>query len=181
MDADLLLRPRPSSLPREEFLERFGGIYERSRWVAERAWPHVARERLDSLAALGAALAQEVDAADEAMKLALIRAHPDLAGKAAIAGALSPESREEQQGAGLDRLSPEQFARFKTLNQDYKARFGFPFIIAVRGLNADAILEAFETRLKNSPETEFRTALAEIHKIARLRLEALARSEGAAA
>lgn len=169
-----LLYPRPSSMPREDFLKIYGGIYENSRWVAIKAWPHVARARFDSVGALHKALKAEVDAADEAVRLALIRAHPDLAGRAALAGALSDDSKVEQTGAGLDRLSPEQMADFKKFNQAYKARFGFPFVIAVRGLDAAAILAAFESRLQNSPEAEFATAIAEIHKIARLRLEALA-------
>ena len=103
-----------------------------------------------------------------------LRAHPELAGKLAVAGGLTVESTAEQAGAGLDRCSPEEFARFTELNDQYGAKFGHPFIIAVRGLDRAAILAAFETRVNNDPSTEFATALAEVHKIARLRLELLA-------
>lgn len=154
---------------REAFVARYGGVYEHSPWVAEAVWPPASRD----VGSLHAAMKAVVDAADEATKLALIRAHPDLAGRAAESGALTSASREEQTGAGLDRLDEARRARLRTLNQAYKAKFGFPFIIAVRGLDADAVLAAMERRLDHDRATEFATALAEIHKIARLRLEAM--------
>jgi OHCU decarboxylase len=112
--------------------------------------------------------------ADREAKFALIRAHPDLAGKAAVAGDLTADSASEQAGAGLDRCSPEEFARFQDLNAAYKGKFGFPFIIAVRGLGRTEILDAFERRIANDPEAEFATAIEQINRIARMRLAALA-------
>lgn len=114
-----------------------------------------------------------VDAADEETKLALIRAHPDLAGRAAIRGGLTAASSEEQASAGLDQCTEEEYARFQSLNGRYRKKFGFPFVMAVRGRNRADILAAFERRLGNGREEEMVTALREIHKIARLRLEAM--------
>jgi 2-oxo-4-hydroxy-4-carboxy-5-ureidoimidazoline decarboxylase len=111
----------------------------------------------------------------EAEKLALIRNHPDLAGKAAIAGALTEASKSEQARAGLANCTPEEFRRFHELNAAYKQKFGFPFILAVGGRHRREILAAFEARIENDRDREFRTALSEIDKIARLRLEVMAR------
>ena len=120
-------------------------------------------------------MAQIVDAADDDAKLALLRAHPELAGRLAVAGALTADSTAEQASAGLDRCTPEEFAEFHRLNERYNARFGFPFIVAVRGLSRQDILAAFRARTGNDRETEFATALRQVHRIARLRLEAMAR------
>ena len=165
--------PRPSELDRDDFLARFGGIYENAPWVAEAVWENVQTGALDDAEALARAMAAVVDAAPHERKLALIRAHPDLAGRAAEAGALTAASKAEQSGAGLDRLTPEQRTAFKTLNQEYKARFGFPFVIAVAGRGPDELLAAFRERITNAPGTEFATAIAEIHKIAAGRLRKL--------
>ncbi len=167
----------PSSLSASEFLDRFGGIYEHSPWVAEGVAARVAAGQLDSLDALAAALAAVVDGASRERRLALIRAHPDLAGRAAVRGELTVESTGEQASAGIDQCSGEEFERFQRYNSAYKAKFGFPFIMAVRGSNRHEILAAFETRLENDAEREFATAIEQIHRIARLRLEALARGE----
>jgi OHCU decarboxylase len=153
---------RPSSLSREAFLARFGPVYEASPWVAEAVWP----DPPDELPALAAAMAAVVDAAPRDRKLALIRAHPELASRAKMADA----SVREQAGAGLDQCSPEEFAAFQRLNAAYNARFGFPFIFAVKGATRADILAAFEARLANDPETEFATAIAQIHRIAGFRL-----------
>lgn len=154
-----------------DFVQRYGGIYEHSKWVAEEAAPIVGdSEDLDTIAAM---MADCVDNAAPERQLALIRAHPDLAGKAQIAGELTQSSTSEQARAGLDRCSAEEFASFQTLNRDYHEKFGFPFVMAVRDSSRADILAAFETRLGNNNEAEFETALAEIHKIARLRLEAM--------
>ena len=158
-------------MEKAEFISRYGGIYEHSEWVAAEAY-----ERLGPRFSPGTvrdALAQCVDDADRESKLTLIRAHPDLAGKAAVQGALTDASTAEQQSAGIDQCSAEEYARFQDFNARYKSRFGFPFVIAVRGKGRVEILEAFERRLDNSPQTEFATAIAEIHKIARLRLQQL--------
>ena len=128
----------------------------------------------DTPAGLAAVMAEVADglAADD--KLKLIRNHPDLAGKAAVAGELTEESRSEQAGAGLDRLTREEFERFQALNAAYMDKFGFPFIIAVSGLDRAAILAAFERRIGNNPDTELHTALEQIDRIARIRLDMLA-------
>ena len=156
---------------REDFVGRYGGIYEHSAWVAEETYA-VAGENpgLENLTTL---FARCVDEATHARKLALIRAHPDLAGKAAIAGDLTAESTEEQAAAGIDRCTPDEFEQFQSQNGRYRKKFGFPFVMAVRNSNRSEILAAFAERLQNDTETEFATTIAEIHKIARLRLEAM--------
>lgn len=153
---------RPSALSREAFVARFGPVYEASPWVAEGVWPNPP----DDLEGLAAAMAAVVDAAPREARLALIRAHPQLASRAKMAEA----SVREQAGAGLDACSPEEFAAFQRLNGAYDARFGFPFIYAVKGAGRAEILAAFEARLANDPEAEFATAIAQIHRIARFRL-----------
>jgi len=163
----------PSRLSREEFLAVFGGVYEHSPWIAERVYDAGLTAAHDHLNGLHAAMAAVVDAAGPECKLALLRAHPDLAGRHAIQGALTADSTAEQASAGLDQCTPEEFARFRRLNEAYRAKFGFPFILAVKGRRRAEILEEFERRLQNDPAQEFATALAEVHKIARLRLHAL--------
>ena len=158
-------------MTREEFVARYGGVYEHSAWVAERAFPNVGGEmRADDIES---ALAACVDAADRDMKLALIRAHPDLAGKAAVRGELTGESTHEQKSAGIDQCSAREFESFQALNARYKTKFGFPFVMAVRDRNRQEILRAFAARLENDSATEFDTAIREIHEIARLRLRAI--------
>jgi OHCU decarboxylase len=157
---------RPSALSHTEFLARFGPVYEASPWVAEGVWPAVEDGGLDDPAALTAAMRAEVDAAPREMQLALIRAHPELASRARMAQA----SVKEQSGAGLDQCSPQEFEAFQRLNAAYNARFGFPFIVAVRGLSRVDILAGFEARLANDPEAEFAAAIAQIHRIAGFRL-----------
>lgn len=151
-----------------DFVARYGGVYEHSAWVAELAAPALAGcSDPDRIAEV---MAGCVDTAPYDLRLALIRAHPDLAGKARVAGSLTADSANEQASAGLDRCSAEQYERFTALNRAYRDRFGFPFVMAVRGSSAADILAAFEVRLENDPDAEFETALAEIHKIARRRL-----------
>lgn len=160
---------------RHAFVERYGAVYEHSPWVAERAFPQAAGvtdpERLAGI------MAGVVDRAPEDAQLRLIRAHPDLAGRAAIAGQLGKASSDEQASAGIDRCTPEEYDRFQAFNRRYKQQFGFPFVMAVRGSSRQAILAAFEARLGNDRDTEFLRALAEIHKIARLRLDAMERHD----
>ena len=159
-----------AGLDREAFLAAFGDVFEHSPWVAEGAWKRAPFRSLDPL---HAAMVQVLREAGEERQLALIRAHPDLAGKAAIQGELTSASTEEQARSGLSSLTPEEFARFQELNEAYKARFGFPFIMAVRHSNKHAILNGFEERLQNTVEAEKERALSEIGKIARFRLETL--------
>ena len=156
---------------RKQFVARYGGIYEHSKWVAECAAP-VAADAAD-IETIAAAMADCVASAPTKQQLALIRAHPDLAGRAQISGELTAASTREQASAGLDQCTPEEYARFQTLNRDYHEKFDFPFVMAVSGASRAQILDAFERRLQNDRDTEFETALAEIHRIARLRLEAL--------
>ena len=133
--------------------------------------------RYDGYLELAALMASIVAAATPDQKLKLLRAHPELVGKLAIANKLTSESQSEQAGAGLDQCTAEEFKKFQTLNADYSAKFGFPFIIAVKGLNRNEILTAFEMRIANDRSTEFETALNEVHKIARLRIQSLIQPE----
>jgi len=154
-----------------EFVARFGAIYEHSPWVAEEAARIV--DDIADIEQVAAVMADCVDNASVDRQLALIRAHPDLAGKAQIAGELTEDSTSEQASAGLDQCSAEEYERFQSLNRAYDEKFGFPFVMAVRDSSRQEILAAFESRLSNEPDLEFETALAEIHKIARLRLRAV--------
>ncbi|MEW9524202.1 2-oxo-4-hydroxy-4-carboxy-5-ureidoimidazoline decarboxylase [Agrobacterium radiobacter] len=158
---------------REEFVARFGGVFEHSSFIAERAYDAGGAGLELTAKALHAALCAQFRAASEAERLGVLRAHPDLAGKLAIAGELTADSRNEQAGAGLDRLTLEEHARFTELNSAYTEKFGFPFIIAVKGLNRQDILSAFETRVGNGAAEEFVTAMAQVEKIAWLRLSAM--------
>lgn len=159
-----------NALSAPAFLAAFGDIAEHSPWVAERAGrarPYAGREAMvDAFQAVVAGAAR-------AEQEALIRAHPDLAGKAALAGTVAAASRREQAGAGLDTLTPEEFARFQDLNTRYVARFGFPFILAVKGATRHRIVEAFEQRIGGAREEEFWTALAQVMRIVRFRLEGM--------
>ena len=154
-----------------DFVSLYGGIYEHSPWVAA----CVATEATGVIDAseLAELMAECVDNASSERQLALIRAHPDLAGKAQVAGDLTPESTAEQASAGLDHCSKVEYERFQALNSAYQEKFGFPFVMAVRDSSREEILEAFAARLQNDYDLEFETALTEIHKIARLRLDAL--------
>ena len=159
----------PSALSREAFIARFGPVYEASPWVAEAVWPAVERGGLDDAEALGQVMRDAVDHAPYGAKLALIRAHPQLA----VAGEMAQASVREQRGAGLDRCSPEELAAFQRLNAAYVERFGHPFIIAVAGLTRSDILAAFAARIGNDADAEFAAAIAQIHRIAGFRLAAL--------
>ena len=160
---------------RDDFVALLAGTYEHSPWVAEAAYAQRPAAGFATLAALKHALAQAVRQAPRAQQLALINAHPELAGKAAIAGALTAESTNEQSQAGLTACSPEEFARLQQLNADYKAKFGWPFILAVRGprgagLSRAEIIAAFQRRLAGHPDFEFAECLRHIHRIAEIRL-----------
>ena len=157
-----------NAMEQAAFTDALGGIFEHSPWIAERAWNRRPFSNVDSLLQ---AMLDAVDDAGEDPQLALIRAHPDLAGKAARAGALTEHSTREQAGAGLDRLSDQEFDRFHRLNDAYKDRFGFPFIIAVREHTKDSILATFETRLQNDRPAEMQEALRNIGLIATFRLK----------
>ncbi|EKQ6382599.1 TPA: 2-oxo-4-hydroxy-4-carboxy-5-ureidoimidazoline decarboxylase [Pseudomonas aeruginosa] len=163
----------PASLSREAFIEAFADIYEHSPWVAEKAYDLGIDDSLNDIEGLHQRMTDILLSASREAQLALINAHPDLAGKAAIRGELTASSTSEQAGAGIHECSAEEFARFTELNDAYKARFGFPFIKAVKGSNRHQILAAFEERIQHSADEEFATALAEINKIALFRLQQL--------
>ncbi|MBU74211.1 MAG: OHCU decarboxylase [Rhodospirillaceae bacterium] len=160
----------PADLPEGDFMAKYGGIYEHSPWVAATLFGAGLGPQDSHLSIFAGRMADIVDAAGHDAQMALLRVHPELAGKLAIAGGLTSESNSEQAGAGLGACSPSEFANFQDFNARYGASFGHPFIIAVRGLTRGDILAAFQTRLCNDAATEFATALAEVHKIARLRL-----------
>ena len=161
---------KPSSLSHDEFVNAFADIYEHSPWVAEKAYDLGQDASLDQIETLHQRMSDILLRADHARQLALINAHPDLAGKAAVQGQLTQASTDEQAGAGIHQCTAEEFSRFTELNEAYKAKFKFPFIMAVKGSNRHQILAAFETRLHNAADTEFHCALAEINKIALFRL-----------
>lgn len=164
------LDPRPSTLDRDAFVAHFGDIYEHSPWVAELTWEAGIGGDQDSPDGLAEAMSRCLVSAPAERQLEVIRAHPDLAGKAAKTGELTDDSTKEQAGAGLDQCSAEEYERFHRYNEAYKERFGFPFVMAVKGSDRHKILAAFETRLHHSPEEERRTAIEQINRIARLRL-----------
>ena len=149
---------------RDSVVERLGDVYEHSPWVAERAWTD---RPFDSVADLHASMKRVVEDADRERRLELLRAHPDLGERTEMTDA----SVEEQASAGLDQLTPDQYEAFQRLNERYRDAFGFPFIMAVRDESPDAIRKAMEERVEHSRAEEFRTAIDEVHTIARLRLE----------
>ncbi|MDV4160616.1 2-oxo-4-hydroxy-4-carboxy-5-ureidoimidazoline decarboxylase [Rhizobium leguminosarum] len=158
---------------REDFVSRFGGVFEHSPFIAERAYDAGPVTEPLTAAGVHAALTAAFRAASPQEHLDVLNAHPDLAGRLAISGELTEDSRKEQAGAGLDRLSPAEHARFTELNSTYVGKFGFPFIIAVKGLGKDDILSAFETRIGNDRHEEFVTATAQVERIALLRLTSM--------
>lgn len=154
------------------FVKQFGSLYEHSPWVAERVWREISSDNGISFESLSQRLRTTVDDASDDRKLALLRAHPELAGQAATEGTLTPESTDEQSSARLDLCTPEELDKFHQLNSAYNEKFEFPFIMAVRNSTRVEILKAFETRLQNKRREELVTALGQVHQIAQLRLEA---------
>ncbi|GIW24142.1 2-oxo-4-hydroxy-4-carboxy-5-ureidoimidazoline decarboxylase [Meiothermus sp.] len=152
-----------NQLSREAFVEAVGWVFEHSPWIAAQAWESRPWQSLDEL---HKAMVRCVETAPQEAQLALIRAHPDLGSRARMA----PASVAEQQGAGLGALSPAEYERIQALNRAYTQKFGFPFILAVRGKSKHDVFAAMETRLHHSLDQELRTALEEIYKIARFRL-----------
>ncbi|QGZ61387.1 2-oxo-4-hydroxy-4-carboxy-5-ureidoimidazoline decarboxylase [Paraburkholderia acidisoli] len=154
----------------DAFVAALSGIFEHSPWVAEAA----AQQRpFASIEALHRAMSQIVEAAGEAKQLALINAHPELAGKAAVRGELTAESTREQSGAGLGQCTQEEFDKLHALNRQYREKFGFPFILAVRGYDRHGIIANFESRVNNDRAQEVRASLDQIYRIARFRLDEL--------
>lgn len=168
-----LLRQPPSSLDRATFVALYGRVYEHSPWITEALWSAGLTAEHDTVEGLHGGLSAIVDAAPRDRQLALLDAHPDLAGRLAVRGELTAESTSEQASAGLDKCTPAEFQRFTELNEGYKRKFPFPFIMAVKGKSRAEILQAFEHRILNDEQSEFRSAMAEVHKIALLRLRDL--------
>ena len=166
-------RVRASEMDKDTFVSAFGGIFEHSPWIAERAFELELGPAHDTAIGVHSALARMFRSASSAERMGVLRAHPDLAGKLAAAKRLTAESTQEQASAGLDALTDEERARFTEMNARYVERHGFPFIIAVRDHDKAGILAAFETRIANDSDTEFATACAQVERIALLRLKAL--------
>lgn len=161
---------RPSEMDRDTFVARFGGIFEHSAWIAERAYDAGLNAACDTALGLHAALCRAFRGASSEERLGVLTAHPDLAGKLAAARRLTASSTAEQASAGLDALTDAERTRFETLNGRYRERFAFPFIMAVKGRTKSEILAAFEARIANDAGTEFDTACREVERIALLRL-----------
>ena len=172
----LQLDSPPHKMTKAEFVGAYGGVYEHSRWVAEAVWERGLDPTDVTAERLAGKMAATVEDAGRARQMALLCAHPELAGKLAAAGHLTSESTSEQAGAGLNQCTQEEFSEFQTLNDSYNKKFGHPFIIAVGGLTRHEILVEFRRRLDANPEDEFLTALSEVHKIALSRLQALSQN-----
>jgi OHCU decarboxylase len=157
-----------NSCSREDFVRLIGPMFEHSPWIAEATW---GKRPFEDVERLHRSLCETVLSAGQEKQLALIRAHPDLVGGAALAGSLTTQSSSEQASAGLDKLTVEEIASFQSSNQAYREKFGFPFVICARLNKKEAILRGFRERLKHSREEEIKTALEEIYKIAYLRLQ----------
>jgi 2-oxo-4-hydroxy-4-carboxy-5-ureidoimidazoline decarboxylase len=153
-----------NSLSREDFVNAVGWVFEGSPWVADRVWNSRIFEDADSL---HQAMVNQVEAASREEQLALLRAHPDLGTRARITAA----SGAEQATAGLDQLTPPEFERLERLNTEYRDKFGFPFLFAVKGSSKHDILRELEQRLEDDPEREYREALRQVYRIARFRIE----------
>ncbi len=174
MTAEVRFPEPPSGMTHDRFMTVFGGVWEHSPWIARRTAEAGLTTEHDTVDGLHAAMCAAARAGDAESRLTLIKAHPDLAGRLALAGELTAESTSEQASAGLDRLSEDELRRFTMLNDAYRAKFGFPFIIAVRGLTKADILAAFERRIANDRDEEMAEAHRQIERIALLRLRQIA-------
>ncbi len=170
--ANRILHPPPSTLNETQFIAEYGGIYEHSPWIAREAWSQGLDSRADEPEELAGRMAKVVHCASIDEQLALIRAHPDLANRTAIGEQLSIDSTREQKSAELDRCTAAEFERFQKLNQSYRMKFDFPFVIAVKGLDKNEILSQFGQRLHHDHDLERCNAIEQIHRIAYLRLVA---------
>lgn len=160
----------PGDMNRAEFMETFGQIFEHSPWIAENVWNDGLDRRHDSAAGMHEVMCNEIRRADHEAKLEILRAHPELACSIARDD-MTESSRKEQRRSGLDQCSTEEFAEFQRLNQAYRDKFGFPFILAIKGYQRKQILEIFRKRLEHSPEEEFQAALGQVMKIGLYRLQ----------
>ena len=162
--------PYPERLDLMDFIALFGSVYEHSPWVAEAVYPSLTPGI--EVVSMAEEMRAIVDSASHKLQLGILRAHPNLADRLSMAE-LTKSSRSEQRGAGLDNCSPGELSEFQELNAEYTDRFGFPFIFAVKGFHRTDILEAFRIRVNNSSGTEFKTAIEQVHRIAKLRLETI--------
>jgi len=160
-------------LNQASFVARYGGLYELSPWIAEAAWQALSEQPSLHIDEFRSVLRNVVGNASYDKQLALLKAHPELAGKAATEGTLTAESTDEQASARLDMCSKEEFDRFHELNTTYNDKFDFPFILAVRNRTREEVLQEFERRVHNSKSDEFNTAIEQVHQIASLRLTAI--------
>ena len=164
---------------REFFLARFGSVVEHSPWVAEEVWGRYPQEARDEdFLTLVDVFGRVIRLAPPEKRLELLRAHPNLACGVVASKELTRMSREEQEGAGLDKCSPEEFIEFQSLNLEYREKFGFPFIIAVKGMNRKEILERFRDRIERSEERELATAVENVIRIIGFRIEAILKGHG---
>lgn len=164
------MKMEPGEMNRTEFMETFGHVFEHSAWIAENVWDDGLDRRHDTAFGMHEVMCNEIRGADREQKLELLRAHPEL-GCALAGDDLTTTSRGEQRRSGLDQCSPEEFAEFQRLNQAYQEKFGFPFILAIKGFQRKQILEIFRGRLQHEPEEEFQAALAQVMKIGLFRLQ----------
>jgi 2-oxo-4-hydroxy-4-carboxy-5-ureidoimidazoline decarboxylase len=167
MTESSLILAQVNALDRPCFVAALGHLFEGPPWIVEAAWEARPFATLDDLQSK---LVAVMEAAPVERQVALIQAHPDLVGRAALAGTLSPASTGEQTAAGLDQLTPDEIATFTRLNAEYRERFGFPFVVCARENKKDSILAGFAQRMDHTRDEEITTALAEIAKICRLRL-----------
>lgn len=167
-----------SGMNKADFISLFGDVYEHSPWIAAQVWKSGLDARHDSAEYLAQAFAEVIHKANREQKLALFRAHPELAVDVASENELTNESRNEQRGAGLDRSGPEEFAEFRRLNDAYRSRFGFPFIVAVKGMDRQEILSALKERLSYNEDQEFETATEQVIRIGSFRIEGIFESRG---
>lgn len=162
-----------SNLSRAEFVACFGGIYEHSAWIAETVYDQNKHLNAKFANQLASVMREIVDGAPTEAHLKLLRIHPELAGKLAATNSLTNESKAEQASAGLNNCTSEELGQFVDLNKRYMEKFGFPYILAVRGRTKTEILQNFQARLEHNKEIEFNEALNQVHQIAKLRLDAL--------
>ena len=160
-------------MDKQAFLETFAGVFEHSPWITEKVWARGLDEQHDTAAGLHQAFCQVIQESGQQAQTDLLRAHPDLAVGIAGKDSLTEASRKEQQGAGLDQCSAEEFSAFQQLNETYRERFGFPFIMAVKGHQRRGILETFRHRIKSNPDDEFQTALEQVMRIGLFRIESI--------
>ncbi|XP_065182665.1 uric acid degradation bifunctional protein PucL-like [Sycon ciliatum] len=173
----LTFKAPPCRLSSNEFKAKFSGIYEHGTWVAEKVLLEGISEADTSIDRLASRMKKVVNEAGYDTRLALLRSHPELQGRLTLAGKLSADSASEQASAGLYNCSPEEFAEFQRLNARYRAKFGHPFLLAVRGLTRTEVLEKFAARIENDANTEFSNAFQQIHRRARLRLDRMGKAE----